>query len=106
MNDTELKTLLGLKIKHYRKQLGLTQEELGEKIERTQRQVSLIELGSSFPNPEALINIAKVFNCSIKDLFDFEPIINIENLKDELSKLTNKLSEDKLKTLYLIAKNL
>lgn len=106
MNDIELKTLLGLKIKHYRKQLGLTQEELGEKIERTQRQVSLIELGSSFPNPEALINIAKVFNCSIKDLFDFEPIINIENLKDELSKLTNKLSEDKLKTLYLIAKNL
>lgn len=106
MNDTELKTLLGLKIKHYRKQLGLTQEELGEKIERTQRQVSLIELGSSFPNPEALINIAKVFNCSIKDLFDFEPIINIENLKDELLKLTNKLSEDKLKTLYLIAKNL
>lgn len=106
MNDTELKTLLGLKIKHYRKQLALTQEELGEKIERTQRQVSLIELGSSFPNPEALINIAKVFNCSIKDLFDFEPIINIENLKDELSKLTNKLSEDKLKTLYLIAKNL
>lgn len=106
MNDTELKTLLGLKIKHYRKQLGLTQEELGEKIERTQRQVSLIELGSSFPNPEALIHIAKVFNCSIKDLFDFEPIINIENLKDELSKLTNKLSEDKLKTLYLIAKNL
>ena len=106
MNDTELKTLLGLKIKHYRKQHGLTQEELGEKIERTQRQVSLIELGSSFPNPEALINIAKVFNCSIKDLFDFEPIINIENLKDELSKLTNKLSEDKLKTLYLIAKNL
>ncbi len=106
MNDTELKTLLGLKIKHYRKQLGLTQEELGEKIERTQRQVSLIELGSSFPTPEALTNIAKVFNCSIKDLFDFEPIINIENLKDELSKLTNKLSEDKLKTLYLIAKNL
>ena len=106
MNDTELKTLLGLKIKHYRKQLALTQEELGEKIERTQRQVSLIELGSSFPNPEALINIAKVFNCSIKDLFDFESIINIENLKDELSKLTNKLSEDKLKTLYLIAKNL
>lgn len=106
MNDTELKILLGLKIKHYRKQLALTQEELGEKIERTQRQVSLIELGSSFPNPEALINIAKVFNCSIKDLFDFEPIINIENLKDELSKLTNKLSEDKLKTLYLIAKNL
>ena len=106
MNDTELKTLLGLKIKHYRKQLALTQEELGEKIERTQRKVSLIELGSSFPNPEALINIAKVFNCSIKDLFDFEPIINIENLKDELSKLTNKLSEDKLKTLYLIAKNL
>lgn len=104
MDDIELKTLLGLKIKHYRKQLGWTQEELGEKIGRTQRQVSLIELGSSFPSPEAFTKIANVFSCSIKDLFDFEPIINIENLKCELLNLTEKLSEEKLKTLYLIAK--
>ena len=52
MNDIELKTLLGLKIKHYRNQLKLTQEELGEKINRTQRQVALIELGESFPSPQ------------------------------------------------------
>ncbi len=106
MNDIELKTLLGLKIKHYRNQIGLTQEELGEKIERTQRQVSLIELGSSFPNPETLTNMIKVFNCSMKDLFDFEPIENVENLKNEIATLVERLPEDKLKTLYLIGKNL
>ena len=67
MNDIELKTLLGLKIKHYRNQLKLTQEELGKKINRTQRQVSLIELGESFPSPQTLINIASAFNCSMRD---------------------------------------
>ena len=107
MNDTELKTLLGLKIKHYRKQLALTQEELGEKIERTQRQVSLIELGSSFPNPEALINIAKVFNCSIKDLFDFEHL----TLKrtDMINYIENKiqyLDDRNIKFIYKIIKSL
>lgn len=106
MNDIELKTLLGLKIKHYRNQLKLTQEELGEKINRTQRQVSLIELGESFPSPQTLGNIVSVFNCSMKDLFDFEPIENVANLKDELLKVMDKLPEEKLKTLYIIAKNI
>ena len=106
MNDIALKTLLGLKIKHYRNQLKLTQEELGEKINRTQRQVSLIELGESFPSPQTLGSIASAFNCSMKDLFDFEPIENIENLKDELYNIIDKLPEEKLKTLYIIAKNI
>ena len=106
MNDIELKTLLGLKIKHYRNQLKLTQEELGEKINRTQRQVSLIELGESFPSPQTLINMTSVFNCNMRDLFDFEHVQDINNLKIELRKLVEILPEDKLKTLYLIGKNL
>lgn len=106
MNEIRLKKLLGLRIKQYRNKLGLTQEELGEKIDRSQRQVSLIELGSSFPNPITLTNITKVFNCSMKDLFDFESVDNISNLKDELLKLIETYPEDKLKTIYIIAKNL
>ena len=74
MDETKLKKLLGLRIKQYCNKLGLIREELGEKIDRSQRQVSLIELGSSFPNPITLTNITNVFNCSMKDLFDFEPV--------------------------------
>ena len=106
MDETKLKKLLGLRIKQYRNKLGLTQEELGEKIDRSQRQVSLIELGSSFPNPITLTNITNVFNCSMKDLFDFEPVDNITNHKEELLEIIEDSSEEKLKTIYIIAKNL
>lgn len=106
MKDSELKTYLGLKIKYYRKKLNLTQDELGEKINRTQRQVSLIELGNSFPAPETLINLAQVFNCPMKDLFDFEPVEDIKDIKNELLKNIDKLSDEKLKILYLMSKNI
>ena len=42
----------------------------------------------------------------MKDLFDFEPVDNITNLKEELLKLIEDSSEEKLKTIYIIAKNL
>ena len=106
MNDTDLKIKFGLKVKQYRNRLGLTQDELAEKISRTQRQVSLIELGKSFPNTETLVNITKVFECTVKDLFDFDGIQNIEALRDELLKLIEKLPEEKLKTLYMVGKNI
>ena len=101
----EIKKLIGKRIKELRKEHNLSQQELAELINIDQRNLSNIECGISFPS-KSLLQIAEAFDISLKDLFDFEPIINIENLKDELSKLTNKLSEDKLKTLYLIAKNL
>ncbi|MDO5437348.1 MAG: helix-turn-helix transcriptional regulator [bacterium] len=63
MNKTELKLYLGLKIKEYRNKLGLSQEELAERIGRNQRQISLIEIGKSFPNPETIIALTDVFDC-------------------------------------------
>ncbi len=106
MNESELKIKLGEQIKKRRKKHELTQEALAEKIGRSQRQVSLIEIGESFPNPITLTNITKAFNCSMKDLFDFEPIENITNLKEELLDVIENSSEEKLKTIYIIAKNL
>lgn len=106
MNDIELKKKLGLKIKQYRKSLNITQESFAEKINLTQRQISFIEIGKCFPSPETLSNISNVLNCSIKDLFDFDSVENIEYVKKELNKMLNNYSEDKLKFLYLIGKNL
>jgi len=106
MNETELKKLLGNKIRKFRNKIGLTQEEFGEKINRTQRQVSLIEIGSSFPNPETLANITKTLNCSIKDLFDFEQQENIPYIKEQLHQLVENASDEKLRTMYIITQNL
>lgn len=106
MNEVDFKKCLGLKIKTYRNRLNLTQEMFLEKIGVTQRQISLIELGKSFPSPKTLLNIVSILNCSLKDLFDIENFNNIKELKTELNKILDTLSEEKLKIIYQIAKNI
>ena len=107
MNDKELKKQLGLKIKEFRVKKKLTQENLAEKINWTQRQISLIELGISFPNPETLSNLLEVFNCSPKELFEFETndeVLDLKNLKQKLLNNIEKLSNDKIQILYKMSK--
>ncbi len=106
MNKKKLKSQLGIKIQQFRNKTGLTQEEFSEHIGITQRQVSLIELGKSFPKPETLSNIVNFCNCSMRDLFDFEPIENIADLKNEFLNIIETMPEEKLKTLYIIGKNI
>ncbi len=106
MDTSELKVFLGLKIKEYRNKLGLSQEELAEKIGRSQRQISLIEIGKSFPNPETIVALADVFSCQVKDLFDFEIIKETGILKNELREIIERLPADKIKTLYAVSKNI
>ena len=106
MDEKKLKLLLGEKIKNERNKLKLTQEEFSELIGISQRQVSLIELGKSFPKPATLSNISNVCNCSVSDLFNFELIVKEKILKEELSNLILKLDIEKLKILYIIAKNI
>ena len=106
MNEQLLKIYLGQRIRYYRKKYNMTQDVLGEKIDRNQRQISLIENGTSFPTPETLIKISEVFNCSLQDLFNFELVKNRDNIQQELQDIIKNLSEEKLRILYLISKNL
>ena len=106
MDEKTLKKLLGEKIKFYRKRYNLTQELLGEKLCRNQKQISLIENGASFPTPETIVKIANLFECQISDLFNFDAVEETKNIKKELEKIICVLPEEKLKTLYVIGKNL
>ncbi len=106
MNEKEFKKKLGCRIHHFRVKAGLTQEQLAEKIDRTQRQISLIEVGNSFPSPITLLKITKTLNCTIQDLFDFDVIGPSENLRENFVNLLESLPQDKLKILYLIGKNI
>ena len=103
MNENDLKKLLGYKIKQYRLKMKLTQELLSEKIGITQRQISLIELGKSFPTPKTLFNISKVLNCSIGELFDFATKEDSKIIKKKLNSLIETLPDEKIKILYMIA---
>ena len=106
MNEKKLKECLGEKIRYYRRKTNLTQEVLGEKLSRNQRQISLIENGTSFPAPEVLVKMTEVFKCSLKDLFDFEILENRQSIELELNKIIQTMPDEKLKILYSIGKNL
>ena len=63
---------IGLRIKKRRKELGITQKELGRRISRAEVTVQQYESGIRFPNLEARLLIATALDCEYEDLFDRE----------------------------------
>ena len=79
---------LGDKILELRKKQGLSQEELGEKIDVTRQTISNWELGETSPNPDQLKLLSKELNISIDELLDND----IKSLLEEKISNTEKLS--------------
>lgn len=63
---------LGCKIKLLRKQKGLTQQELADKIGKGLNFVGKIEVAFSKPSLDTLIDIANALTTSVSDLTKFE----------------------------------
>jgi len=55
----------GQKIAKFRKEHKLTQEELADLLQVTRQSVSKWESDLSFPETEKLIQLAKIFDCSL-----------------------------------------
>ena len=53
-----------------RKKSGLSQEQLGEKVNVTRQTISNWELNETTPNPEQLKLLSKALNVSIDELLD------------------------------------
>ena len=64
-----LKTYIGGQDKTLRKQSGLTQSELGEKIERTAEAISNVETGKSLPSLDTLIAMSEALSVPLTDFF-------------------------------------
>jgi len=68
----KIRISFGEKIKHYRKQKGWTQLDLAMEIEVDSRHIQRIEKGKINTSILVAYAIAKAFDVSISDLFDFE----------------------------------
>ena len=66
-------TSVGENIKNTRKKIGITQEELAEKLSVTRQAVSNWENGKTEPDIETLTKIAQIFDISIDELVDGIP---------------------------------
>lgn len=104
MDEKEIKQIIGKKIKNKRKELKLTQEQLGLAIGINQRQVALIEKGRSFPMLSTFVKLAEFFECEITDLFPDEKIDTLDESKIKFIELIKNSSLEQLNKLYSISK--
>lgn len=63
---------IGKNITYYRKQLGLTQELLAEKIDISRVHLARVETGMCAASLPLLFSISVVLDIPLKELFDFE----------------------------------
>ena len=89
---------LGNKILELRKKMGLSQEQLGEKVNVTRQTISNWELGETAPNPEQLKLLSKIFQISIDELLDndISPVL-VEKVSN-----TEKLAGIVIKILKIV----
>lgn len=68
MNDEKLKFQLGANIVSYRKRYHMTQAELAEKLNYTDKAVSKWERGESMPDVVTLVQLAELFGVTVNEL--------------------------------------
>lgn len=103
-----IKQQLGKRIYELRKQMNISQEELAEKLEISQRSLSKIETGRNFVKSDTLEKIIQVFNIPCNELFNFEHLNPSGNLVDEIYKHIDIIKKNDFLTviLYKITKAL
>lgn len=101
----DAKELLGLKIKEFRKQKKLTQEQLAEVLDLDIGYISKLEVGRNFPTIGTLEKIAQALDVELYELFQYTGIKD-KDFRTEIIKIYDKLSKEKQFTLYRVAKGL
>ncbi len=94
------KKLLGKRIKELRKRAGLTQEKLAECIDIETTSLSGIESGRHYPSLPTLEKIAKSLDVELKTLFDFNHLLPVEEIRDNIVKNINNLNDTEVKLIY------
>jgi transcriptional regulator with XRE-family HTH domain len=69
--SSEMKVKIAENIRFYRKQMGLTQEELAEKLFGKKSLISNYENGYSTPDIITLCRLAEIFEVSLDELVEW-----------------------------------
>ena len=103
-----IKEELGKKIKRMRINRGLTQEQLAEAVDVSQRTLSGIEIGENFVTAETLDKIIKALNTTSEELFATNHLKEKQELIDEIQNNIRIISKNptKLDILYIVTKSL
>ena len=100
------KQALGLRIKEYREKQKFTQEKLAELTGIDPKHLSRIENGRNYPSIETLEKLTKNLDVTFEDIFQFGHLESRDEIMKKLSTKLHYLSDDKLKLIYKIIKEL
>ena len=95
------KMAIGRIIKKYRKQKKITQEELSEKINVSEKHLSKIETGVHLPSLEVFFNIVKFLNIPLEEFDITVTTRKKSHTEKELYKYIGVLNEEELEYLYM-----
>ena len=96
---------VGEKIQTYRKQLGMSQEELGQKLLVSRQTISLWEKDQTVPTIDNLIRLREIFGVSVDEILGFENIEqNDEILPNESYRFT--FSKEELNEIYHLQRSI
>ena len=103
-----VKEELGKKIKRMRLNRGLTQEQLSEAVDISQRTLSGIEIGENFVTAETLDKLIKALNTTTEELFATNHLRTIDEILNEINVDLKIIAQNptKLDILYNVIKSL
>lgn len=83
--------IFGRNVQLYRKKAGLTQEQLSERLEISQKHLSIIENGAQFASASLIDRMCAELGVSVGNLFEAHDGINIREVNILLSMIQNTL---------------
>ena len=90
------------KLIELRKKQGLSQEELGYKLNVTRQTVSKWELGQTTPEMDKLIEMSKIFNISVDELINESDTTPNQKPIIEEKPIKNKTGREKFLKFLLL----
>lgn len=99
MNENAKNKIIGSRIMHRRKLMGITQKELAELIDVTEKQISNIENGRSYPKLNNFIKICNKLECNSDYLISG---IVSPSLPEEIAEMIISLTPEEQKTVWLL----
>lgn len=60
------------RLKEFRAKINVNQQEMGQLVQVSRQTISQIERGDYSPSVTLALKIAKVFNASVEEIFEYE----------------------------------
>ena len=99
---SNLKGLLGKRIKELRLARNMTQEQLAELVDIGAASLSKIEIGMYHPTGDNLEKIAKALEVEPYQLYVFNHHKDVKELKEAVLSMINNATDDEIRLAYKI----